>query len=261
MTESDNSKVLIYGLFFLITVWILTSNSGCDGFNVVNNNGSLVVDNNDNQETLEDNSNESIDTQSNESMETQSNESNETQSNESNESTISGIDASESSNDGVTMDDYNINEKVYGRNHREGDKYKHVSYNEGKRGSLSPEVDKYFSKNSSQVANDFTGVGDNDGLAQYVSSNKKQKDDIFNAKELLPREENKEWFETHDNVKVKNRHLINVYRPIGVNTVASSLRNGSRDIRGDETNPRFVVSPWNQSSIDPDTNNRGLCKE
>ena len=242
MGNLDNTSIALIIGTAVVLLWVINSDN-CENFSIAYNNSGPVVT---------DAPNYSIDGDSieNDSIET-----------EDNSESIEGTYSNESTQDGITEGDYNIPEKIYGRNHRTSDEYKNVSYNNGARGGdFSPEVDQYFMKNSNQNSEDFTGVDvSGDAHAQYISSNKKKKDDIFNSKELLPREENKDWFETHDNVKVKNRHLINVYRPIGVNTIASSLKNASHDFRGDEVNPRFVVSPWNQSSIDPDTNNRGLC--
>ena len=60
-------------------------------------------------------------------------------------------------------------------------------------------------------------------------------------------------------ISVKNRHLINVTRAVGINTVGTSHKNGSYDLRGNPPCPKFVVSPWLQSSIEPDLNIKGLC--
>ena len=46
---------------------------------------------------------------------------------------------------------------------------------------------------------------------------------------------------------------------IGVNTVGQSLKNASYDIRGTIANPKFAVSPWNNSTYEPDTNIKPLC--
>ena len=199
---------------------------------------------------------------------------------ESNESSDENLDENESatSEDDEQSDDSDDDEmevespddklvkKMIGKNHRlrGNGEYKKYSYENGSRGGESSEdLDEFFKSNKQDVkSNDkFTGYDDQvEGLATYVPGKKDKKDDMFNAKELLPKEENEDWFETHHNVKVKNAHLINVYRPIGANTVSSSLRNASHDFRGDIANPRMVVSPWLQSTIDADTNNRGLCK-
>ena len=45
---------------------------------------------------------------------------------------------------------------------------------------------------------------------------------------------------------------------IGVNTVGQSLRNASYDIRSAPANPKNTVSPWLQSTIEPDINIKNL---
>ena len=44
-----------------------------------------------------------------------------------------------------------------------------------------------------------------------------------------------------------------------INTVGQSLKNGSHDIRGTIPNPKFSVSPWNNSTYEPDYNIKPLC--
>ena len=63
-------------------------------------------------------------------------------------------------------------------------------------------------------------------------------------------------FDVSDYINAKNRHLINVSKPIapiGVNTICST--SGNYDIKGIPPNPKFVVSPWINSTIEPDTDN------
>lgn len=52
-------------------------------------------------------------------------------------------------------------------------------------------------------------------------------------------------------IKVQNRHLINITKPIGVNSIGASLKNPSYDLRSSPIYPKFVVSPWIQSNIEP----------
>jgi hypothetical protein len=85
-------------------------------------------------------------------------------------------------------------------------------------------------------------------------------EEIFNIHNYLPQESNKDWFEVMpEPVSVKNRHLINISRHVGVNTIGSSLRNPSYDIRGSVPCPKMVVSPWLQTTIEPDINIKSLC--
>ena len=71
-----------------------------------------------------------------------------------------------------------------------------------------------------------------------------------------------DWFQDpYESTSVKNTHLINIYRPVGVNTIQTTLKNPSHDIRGSPPNPKYAVSPWQNSSYEPDTNlrNQSLC--
>jgi FtsZ-interacting cell division protein ZipA len=95
---------------------------------------------------------------------------------------------------------------------------------------------------------------------------KKTPNDIkkqFNVEELLPQEVEKEWFDIEplqDTKNIDSTHLIHPQWNLGRNTIMSSLKNATHDIRGDIPNPRINVSPWNNSTIEPDTNLKGFCK-
>jgi len=51
---------------------------------------------------------------------------------------------------------------------------------------------------------------------------------------------------------------VNSADKIGVDTIGSSKKNASQDLRGNVPCPKFVVSPWNNSTIDPDTNIKSM---
>jgi hypothetical protein len=84
----------------------------------------------------------------------------------------------------------------------------------------------------------------------------------YDAKDFLPKEINDEWFNTDFSQATHNMNddkLINTDRyVIGVNTVGQSLKNASYDIRGTVANPKFTVSPWNNSTYEPDFNIKPL---
>ena len=84
----------------------------------------------------------------------------------------------------------------------------------------------------------------------------------YDSKNYLPQEVNDEWFDT-DFTQAKNKlnsdSLINTEKyVIGVDTVGQSLKNASHDIRGTIANPKFNVSPWNNSTYEPDYNIKPL---
>jgi hypothetical protein len=92
---------------------------------------------------------------------------------------------------------------------------------------------------------------------------KKNNVDKYNAKDFLPKEVNDEWFETDFSLakyQLNDDNLINTEKYIiGINTVGESLKNASYDIRGTIPNPKFIVSPWNNSTYEPDFNLKPLC--
>lgn len=85
----------------------------------------------------------------------------------------------------------------------------------------------------------------------------------YDSSQFLPQEVQDEWFDT-DFTKAKytlnDDKMINTNRyVIGVNTVGQSLKNPAYDIRGTIPNPKYTVSPWNNSTYEPDNNLKPLC--
>lgn len=85
----------------------------------------------------------------------------------------------------------------------------------------------------------------------------------FNVKDFLPQEINAEWFQTDlsaAKTELDQGSLIDISKFCqGVDTVGQSLKNPSYDIRGNIPNPKIVVSPFLNSSYDPDTNIKSWC--
>jgi hypothetical protein len=85
----------------------------------------------------------------------------------------------------------------------------------------------------------------------------------YKATDYLPKEVNDDWFNTdfsQAKYKMNDDKLINTDKYIiGINTVGQSLKNASYDIRGSVNVPKYTVSPWNNSTIEPDYNIKPLC--
>ena len=173
-------------------------------------------------------------------------------------------DSMTSSGDESSSESYeSLQRKMTGRNSimNNGGVPVKSSYADGTRGgSFDTSLDKMLagSQTSGSAGVEPMEYEGTDGYAGFKSSGNVGADDMFNSGSLLPAQQT-DWFEVHNNVNVKNSHLINVYRPVGANTVSGSLRNASWDFRGDIANPKYVVSPWMQSTISPDHNIKGLC--
>ena len=83
---------------------------------------------------------------------------------------------------------------------------------------------------------------------------------ILDAKDLLPHDKDSEWAKNSPSTKgaLGDKNLLNAGFHIGVNTVGQSLRNANRQIRSEPPNPQVKVSPWLQSTIEPDINRKPL---
>jgi hypothetical protein len=82
----------------------------------------------------------------------------------------------------------------------------------------------------------------------------------LNAKDLLPADPNSKWAQVNPQGAgdIAGKNYLNAGALIGVNTVGQSLRNASWDLRSEPANPQVAVSPWFNSTIEPDVNRRTL---
>lgn len=143
-----------------------------------------------------------------------------------------------------------------GKNANTSSEYKNMSYAENDRGGAG-DIDRYFADGDI----DATAGPNNFGALDSVSNKYAAYDTKKTDEGLLPVEDVSEvgWFEDHPPVNVKNSHIINIYRQVGVNTQGSSRKNASLDLRGTPANPKTIISPFLNTSIDPDVNIKGLC--
>lgn len=151
--------------------------------------------------------------------------------------------------------------------------YKSVSYLDGERGGEATldDQDSYETQLAESI--DYAGktnndkfVASDDGNGNYADYTEKKKDysvkELMDSEQLLPQEENNDWFDTvPEPVKVSNRHLININRPIGIDTVGSSMKIPCLDLRGNIPAPKHVVSPFLNSSVEPDIASVGFCNK
>lgn len=85
--------------------------------------------------------------------------------------------------------------------------------------------------------------------------------DTVTAAELLPREDPYNmWSQVNpDNPgHLADKNFLESDHHFGLNTVGNSLRNANQQVRSDPAIAQIAVGPWNQSTIDPDTNRRAF---
>ena len=74
------------------------------------------------------------------------------------------------------------------------------------------------------------------------------------AEDLLPGDSNSTWAQVNPSGQgeLGDVNFLDAGHHVGVNTVGQSLRNANRQLRSEPANPQVKVSPWLQSTIDPD---------
>lgn len=95
-------------------------------------------------------------------------------------------------------------------------------------------------------------------LAQLRAASCFPKDQLT-AQELLPQnDESNVWAQTYPTGEgsLKDKNLLQAGYHVGINTVGQTLRNANLQLRSDPPCPQQIVSPWLQSTIDPDLNRR-----
>ena len=77
---------------------------------------------------------------------------------------------------------------------------------------------------------------------------------ISDPADLLPIDTNSQWAQLNPagGADFKNVNLLKAGYNIGIDTVGSSLRNGNLQVRSEPPNPTTVVSPWMNTTIEPD---------
>lgn len=84
--------------------------------------------------------------------------------------------------------------------------------------------------------------------------------DTLTPQDLLPQDANSTWSQTVPSGQgsLGDQNFLNAGFHVGINTVGQSLRNSNLQLRSEPSNPQIKVSPWSQSTIEPDVNRRAL---
>ena len=84
--------------------------------------------------------------------------------------------------------------------------------------------------------------------------------DVLTPQDLLPQDSNSTWAQTVPSGQgsLGDQNFLNAGFHVGINTVGQSLRNANLQLRSEPANPQLKVSPWLQSTIEPDVNRRAL---
>jgi hypothetical protein len=78
--------------------------------------------------------------------------------------------------------------------------------------------------------------------------------------DLLPKDMNTKWAQANPTGQgmLSDRNFLDAGHHVGVNTVGQTLRNANYNVRSEPPCPQMKVSPWMQSTIDPDIGRKPL---
>ena len=113
------------------------------------------------------------------------------------------------------------------------------------------------------------GVGNNDSHGQVSGDDGNDganlptecyPKEVLSSQDLLPNDANSKWAQTNPSGQgsFSGKNFLTAGFHVGVNTVGQSLRNANRQLRSDPPNPQVKVSPWMQTTIEPDVNRKAM---
>ena len=78
------------------------------------------------------------------------------------------------------------------------------------------------------------------------------------AQELLPNNDSSTWAQVNPSGSgnLKDKNFLQAGHHIGINSTGQTLRNANLQLRSEPANPQVIVSPWMQTTINPDMNRK-----
>ncbi len=84
--------------------------------------------------------------------------------------------------------------------------------------------------------------------------------DQLSAQDLLPQDKSSTWASVNPEGQgtLDGKNFLQAGYHIGINTVGQTLRNANLQLRSEPPNPQVQVSPWLQTTIEPDVSRRPM---
>ncbi len=114
--------------------------------------------------------------------------------------------------------------------------------------SVNPEASKPLGQNE-----DYAAVAGDEQSSQGLPPSNSSVP-TCDPSELLPADQNNEWAKLNPTGAgdLNNVNLLKAGYHTGMDTVGSSLRNANLQVRSEPPNPTDKVSPWGNTTIEPD---------
>ena len=120
-------------------------------------------------------------------------------------------------------------------------------------------ANKHAMRNPTTTDNfaDFAAVDSEMGPVPMAASQKPQgcyPREQLNPLELLPSDPNSQWAQVNPQGAgdIQGKNFLSAGALIGINTIGQSLRNANLQLRAEPPCPQVNVSPWMNSTIEPD---------
>ena len=118
-----------------------------------------------------------------------------------------------------------------------------------------PHMKEHFESNGNKM--DYLSMDKNFEEERNDTNFPKQQ---LSADELLPSDNSSLWAQVNPagEGSLKDRNFLQSGYHIGINTVGQTLRNANQQLRSEPPNPQVKVSPWLQSTIEPDVGRKPM---
>lgn len=127
------------------------------------------------------------------------------------------------------------------------------------------EAQSFPSETKSQTNGELVGEGNqaefsNNPAVQQLRQAACFPKEMLTPEELKPQDNSSLWAQVNPagEGSLKGRSFLQAGHNIGINTVGQTMRNANLQLRSEPPNPQVSVSPWNQTTIEPDTARKPL---
>ena len=127
------------------------------------------------------------------------------------------------------------------------------------------EAQNFSSESRRPMNGDLVGEGNqaqlsNNPAVQQLRQSACFPKEMLTPEELKPQDNSSLWAQVNPagEGSLKGRSFLQAGHNIGINTVGQTMRNANLQIRSEPPNPQVSVSPWNQTTIEPDTARKPL---
>ena len=121
------------------------------------------------------------------------------------------------------------------------------------------------STNNDEITESFENSNNMDHFNSDSNLQEKRESSNFpkeqlGADDLLPSDKSSMWATVNPagEGSLKDRNFLQSGYHVGVNTVGQTLRNANLQLRSEPPNPQVKVSPWLQTTINPDTGRKPM---